>query len=151
MASYGRQRTDRSSARFTEQLEHVKQNFAGEYCLHDVISYSFLVLHEQLSEFKRPRNYEERVARVKKLISDVEESLTLLKPSAVTANDSQSQLERCEVSQAYLINDSNCIHCQELERTMHDLPSEVAALVNTGERLLAEGTLDSRSETAQVL
>lgn len=110
----------------------------------------FLVLREQLSEFKRPRNYEERVARVNKLITDVEESLTLLKPSAVTANDSQSQLERCEVRQKYLLSDSNRIHCQELEHTMRDLSPEVTALVNTGERLLAEGTLDKRSETTQV-
>jgi hypothetical protein len=71
---------------------------ARRYMQHlDATVASYTQLYAKFGEFKRPRDFEQRVARVQRLIGDVHSSVELLRPSAVNAIDSRSQLERCEV------------------------------------------------------
>lgn len=111
----------------------------------DHVNTQFALLLSKFGEFKRPRDFETRVGRVRRLVDDVQSSVELLRPSAVTSGDSRAQLDRCEVSVRALVHRRTS--AQELETTMRSLSPEVQALIAAGERLAGEGMLDRREDT----
>jgi len=68
----------------------------------------FAALNARFDEFKRPRDFEHRVGRLRRLLDDVQTGVTALTPASVNVADSQQQMERGQVRILCVAPQQNC-------------------------------------------